>query len=136
MHEVHRRVLSRRFVPVTTQGGVVRMKVAEIGAGWEKAAPEYEDCKAIAKRTGHPLKTIMEDALLAYRQGLPEEEHGNCARPGVTVLYYVLLFILSVAVTLGGCALFTNAIEWLGKRRGISEGADRQCLCRDRHNTA
>ena len=41
----------------------------------------------------------------------------------MTVLYYVLLFLLSVAVTLGGCALFTNAIEWLGKRLGISEGA-------------
>ncbi|TKB77357.1 MAG: sodium:calcium antiporter [Nitrospira sp.] len=41
----------------------------------------------------------------------------------MTVLYYVLLFLVSVAVTLGGCALFTNAIEWLGKRRGISEGA-------------
>ncbi len=68
-HEVHRRVLSRRFVPVAIQGGVVRIKVAEIGAGWEKTAPEYEDCKAIAKRTGRPLKTIMEDALLAYRQG-------------------------------------------------------------------
>ncbi len=41
----------------------------------------------------------------------------------MTVLYYVLLFLVSVAVTLGGCALFTNAIEWLGKRLGISEGA-------------
>ncbi len=69
-HEVCRRVLPRRFVPVTTRSGVVRMKVAEVGAGWEKAAPEYEDCKALAKRTGHPLKTIMEEALLAYRRGL------------------------------------------------------------------
>jgi uncharacterized protein (TIGR00299 family) protein len=68
-HEVHRRVLSRRFVPVTTPGGFVRMKVAEVGAGWEKAAPEYEDCKAIAQRTGRPLKTVMEEALMAYRQG-------------------------------------------------------------------
>jgi cation:H+ antiporter len=41
----------------------------------------------------------------------------------MTVLLYVLLFFVSIAVTLGGCALFTNAIEWLGKRRGISEGA-------------
>lgn len=41
----------------------------------------------------------------------------------MTVLLYVLLFFASVAVTLGGCALFTNAIEWFGKRRGISEGA-------------
>ena len=41
----------------------------------------------------------------------------------MTVLLYALLFLVSVAVTLGGCALFTNAIEWLGKRLGISEGA-------------
>lgn len=41
----------------------------------------------------------------------------------MTVLLYVLLFLASIAVTLGGCALFTNAIEWLGKRLGISEGA-------------
>jgi|CXWL01.1.fsa_nt_gi uncharacterized protein (TIGR00299 family) protein len=69
LHEVRRRVLTRRFVPVKTPGGVVRMKVAEVGAGWEKAAPEYEDCKAIAQRTGHPLKTVMEEALMAYRRG-------------------------------------------------------------------
>ncbi len=69
LHEVRRQVLTRRFVPVTTPGGVIRMKVAEVGAGWEKAAPEYEDCKAIAQRTGQPLKTVMEDALMAYRQG-------------------------------------------------------------------
>jgi len=41
----------------------------------------------------------------------------------VTLFLYALLFIVSVAVTLGGCALFTNAIEWLGKRLGVSEGA-------------
>jgi uncharacterized protein (TIGR00299 family) protein len=69
LHEVRRRILSRRFVPVTIQGGIVRMKVAEVGAGWEKAAPEYEDCKTIATRTGRPLKTVMEEALLAYRHG-------------------------------------------------------------------
>ena len=70
LHEVRRRILSRRFVPVTIQGGIVRMKVAEVGAGWEKAAPEYEDCKAIATRTGRPLKTVMEEALLTYRRGI------------------------------------------------------------------
>ena len=52
-----------------SKGGGVRMKVAEVGAGWEKAAPEYEDCKAIAKRTGRPLKTVMEEALRTYRRG-------------------------------------------------------------------
>jgi uncharacterized protein (TIGR00299 family) protein len=72
LHEVHRHVLSRRIVPVTISGGVVRMKVAAVGAGWEKAAPEYEDCKAIAKRTGRPLKTVMEEALRTYRRGHPK----------------------------------------------------------------
>jgi cation:H+ antiporter len=41
----------------------------------------------------------------------------------VTVLLYSLLFLVSVAVTLGSCTLFTNGIEWLGKRLNLSEGA-------------
>ena len=41
----------------------------------------------------------------------------------MTILYYVVLFVASVAVTLGGCALFTNGIEWLGKRLKVPEGA-------------
>lgn len=41
----------------------------------------------------------------------------------MTVLLYSGLFFLSVVVTLGGCALFTNAIEWIGKRFNLSEGA-------------
>ena len=41
----------------------------------------------------------------------------------MTVLLYTLLFLVSVAVTLGACTLFTNAIEWVGKRFNLSEGA-------------
>ena len=41
----------------------------------------------------------------------------------MTLLGYVVLFGASVIVTLGACALFTNAIEWLGKRLNLSEGA-------------
>lgn len=41
----------------------------------------------------------------------------------MTLLWYVFLFLASVVVTLGACALFTNAIEWLGKRLNLSEGA-------------
>lgn len=41
----------------------------------------------------------------------------------MTILLYLLLFLLSVVVTLGGCALFTNGIEWLGKRRHVPESA-------------
>ncbi len=41
----------------------------------------------------------------------------------MTLLLYALQFVASVVVTLGACALFTNAIEWLGKRLNLSEGA-------------
>jgi len=41
----------------------------------------------------------------------------------VTVLGYVALFLASVVITLAGCTLFTNGIEWLGKRLKVSEGA-------------
>lgn len=41
----------------------------------------------------------------------------------MTVLWYVLMFAASVVITLAGCHLFTNGIEWLGKRLNISEGA-------------
>ena len=41
----------------------------------------------------------------------------------MTILLYVVMFLASVFITLGGCALFTNAIEWLGKRLKVPEGA-------------
>ena len=41
----------------------------------------------------------------------------------VTILTYAGLFVASVVITLGGCHLFTNGIEWLGKRLKVSEGA-------------
>jgi uncharacterized protein (TIGR00299 family) protein len=68
IQELARQILPRRFVAVKVRDGIVRMKVAEVGAGWEKAAPEYVDCKKIANRTGRPLKDVMEEAVLAYRQ--------------------------------------------------------------------
>ncbi|WP_447973657.1 sodium:calcium antiporter [Nitrospira sp. Kam-Ns4a] len=41
----------------------------------------------------------------------------------MTILLYVAMFAASVIITLGGCALFTNGIEWLGKRLKVPEGA-------------
>ncbi|MGH7204700.1 MAG: sodium:calcium antiporter [Nitrospiraceae bacterium] len=41
----------------------------------------------------------------------------------MTVLTYVALVLASVVITLAGCTLFTNGIEWLGKRLKVSEGA-------------
>ncbi len=68
LYELTRQVLLRRFVPMKLRDGIVHMKVVPIGTDREKAAPEYADCLAIAKRTGRPLKDIQEEATLAYRQ--------------------------------------------------------------------
>lgn len=83
IQEVARQILTRRFVTVKVNGGSVRMKIAEIGAGWEKAAPEYADCKTLANRTGRPLKDVMEEAALAYRvaQGKSTKVKGNKRNP-------------------------------------------------------
>ncbi|MDH5641446.1 MAG: LarC family nickel insertion protein, partial [Nitrospira sp.] len=66
--ELSRRILPRRFLSVKVHGGTVNMKIATIRSGDEKAAPEYADCKAIADRTGIPLKKVMEKALHVYCQ--------------------------------------------------------------------
>lgn len=68
IQELSRRILPRRFHTVHVHGGTVNMKVASTGSGKEKAAPEYADCKAIADRTGLPLKAVMEHASAAYAQ--------------------------------------------------------------------
>ena len=41
----------------------------------------------------------------------------------MSLLLYTLLFLASIVVTLAGCHLFTNGIEWFGKRLNVSEGA-------------
>lgn len=73
IQELDRQVLPRRFVTVKMPGGSVRMKVGEVGAGWEKAAPEYVDCQKIAVRTGRPLKDVMDDARVAYSKLAPRK---------------------------------------------------------------
>lgn len=73
IQELDRQVLPRRFVTVKVTGRSVRMKVGEVGAGWEKAAPEYVDCQKIAVRTGRPLKDVMDDARVAYSRLAPQK---------------------------------------------------------------
>lgn len=66
VQEVARYILPRRFTTVKVSGGVVRIKVASLDGGRTKAAPEYQDCKRIAKRTGRPVKSVLEEAAFAY----------------------------------------------------------------------
>lgn len=39
------------------------------------------------------------------------------------MLFSTLLFFLAIGVILGGAAVFTNGVEWLGRRLGFSDGA-------------
>jgi uncharacterized protein (DUF111 family) len=49
-------------VEIATPHGTVRMKIAENGS----FAPEYEDCRKLARESGVPLKQILAEATLAY----------------------------------------------------------------------
>jgi uncharacterized protein (DUF111 family) len=63
VQEVTRHILPRRFTSVKIRGGTVRMKIAAVDHTSSKAAP---DCKRIAERTGRPVKTVLEEATVAY----------------------------------------------------------------------
>ncbi len=63
MYSAERRVQARHWVDVETPHGKVRMKVAGEGA----YAPEYEDCRRIARESGAPLKQIIAEANFAYQ---------------------------------------------------------------------
>lgn len=62
IHHAERRVEGRSIVEVETPHGRVRVKVSGSGG----FAPEYEDCRALASRTGLPLKHIIAEAGRAY----------------------------------------------------------------------
>ncbi|HMX93146.1 MAG TPA: DUF111 family protein, partial [Nitrospira sp.] len=70
IREVQRRVLPRQFASVRVNGQDVRIKLADIRPGLSKAAPEYDDCKRVAERSGRPVKDILDEALMVYRQTL------------------------------------------------------------------
>ncbi len=59
--------MDRELVKVNTQYGAVRVKVANIG-DIMKFAPEYEDCRSIALKTGMPIKEVYELVNEKYRQ--------------------------------------------------------------------
>ena len=61
-----RHVLDRRYEPVLTPWGEVRIKVGSTEGQDTNAAPEYEDCRRIASEKHVPLKAVMQEALRLY----------------------------------------------------------------------
>jgi len=61
-----RYILARRHVAVNTQWGEVRIKIGSLHDVDLNVAPEYEDCRRIARERNLPLKTVMQEALRLY----------------------------------------------------------------------
>jgi len=62
VQSAERRVKARHAIEVQIPQGEVKIKIADDGS----FAPEYEDCRKLARETGTPLKQILVEASLAY----------------------------------------------------------------------
>ena len=74
---VQRVLAERRIVAVTTALGTSRVKVKELDGRAFDVAPEYEDCRRIARETGRDLREVMRvvDAAARRELGLASPEH-------------------------------------------------------------
>jgi len=65
--EVARRILDRESVTVETSVGPIRIKVARLDGEIVNAAPEYDDCRDAALRSGAALREVQALAISAFR---------------------------------------------------------------------
>ncbi len=63
-----RRMLDRQSVTISVGEGSVRVKLGYHQGQLQNVAPEYEDCRRIAKCTGVPVKLIYQQAIAAFWQ--------------------------------------------------------------------
>ena len=70
-YEVARRALARATVRVETQFGAIDVKVVYLNNGANNGAvnamPEFEQCRAAARKAGVPLREVQDAARAAYR---------------------------------------------------------------------
>ncbi|NJN73094.1 MAG: nickel pincer cofactor biosynthesis protein LarC [Limnothrix sp. RL_2_0] len=62
-----RAILERRLEKVTTPNGEINLKIGYRGDKIFNVQPEYEDCAAIAKKTGEPWQAIAQLTLEEWR---------------------------------------------------------------------
>ncbi|MGC2695674.1 MAG: nickel pincer cofactor biosynthesis protein LarC [Candidatus Angelobacter sp.] len=70
MRRETRAALARHYVNISTRWGDVRIKLANLNGSISNYAPEYEDCRRIAKEQNVPLKTVMQEAIKIYLEKL------------------------------------------------------------------
>jgi len=75
-----RQTLARRWESVSTPWGEVRIKIASMNGTVTNYAPEYEDCRRIAAEHRVALKTVMGEAVEAYRSRSKEKADSSPAK--------------------------------------------------------
>lgn len=78
---LQRSLLHRHTIHVELPHGVVHVKIAHLPGGGHRYAPEYNDCRALAKNTGLPLHEIYSQAEAAAR-AQPVEAHTHTHEHG------------------------------------------------------
>lgn len=74
--ELQRSLLSRDRIEVQTPWGKTYVKVAHLPGGAHKYAPEFEDCRKLAREAGVPLREVYVAAETAARY-VHEHTHGH-----------------------------------------------------------
>ena len=67
MEKVVRLKLTRHFEQVRTEFGEVTVKLGLKGERVVQVAPEFESCRAVAEKTGVPLRTVNAAAIAARK---------------------------------------------------------------------
>jgi uncharacterized protein (TIGR00299 family) protein len=74
--------LERRWTAVEVAGEAVRVKLGSLDGRTVNVAPEHDDCLAVARRTGRPVKAVWAAALAAAGGGGAEASAGVVQGPG------------------------------------------------------
>jgi uncharacterized protein (DUF111 family) len=64
-YPVTKRMLQRETRKIDTPYGLLRVKIAWLGERVVNVAPEYEDCREAARRSGVSLKDVLAAATAA-----------------------------------------------------------------------
>jgi uncharacterized protein (DUF111 family) len=67
VEKVVRLKLSRRFAQVSTEFGEVTVKLGLKGERVVQVAPEFESCRAVAEKSGVPLRAVYAAAIAAWK---------------------------------------------------------------------
>lgn len=73
LQEVGRKKLNREMREIMTRFGRVKVKVAYLDGTMLHAKPEYEDCKKIARKTGLPLRKVLEEVTVETAAAMKEK---------------------------------------------------------------